>query len=363
MSNEQQNFNFLLQGIDTLEVCYYLSATDNILLDYADLIAKRDALKLHRGRACKVIQLGSEEFLLSNHGTNTGHSLFMENQVFEVAFGEFIQPNFLVKFRCAPLWHDGFEVLHQRFLAWVASIGMCQSKPEVISRLDFAFDYQIPQVDFNIENFVSTAENDKQYRKHRKNQTFDFGAGDVKIRIYNKSDEIRDESGKIWFHKLWDDVSENVWRIEWQLRKEALRPIGIKTLDDLKARQGDLLRNLATGHTTLRVKQETEDRRSWPLHPLWTDYLDRIALMPALGIIKEYDNSLVLDERLLRCLISMYGYMKRIAAIQCIKHDIEKVDLSVALLFLRGELFKLHDRLVWEDGVNQRVKEMRFGHE
>jgi hypothetical protein len=364
MSNNQSDFRFLLHGIDTIEVSYYLDAVQGYEgLDFTSLLAKRDALKASKGRFYASVQLGCENFLLSNHGTNTGHSLFMENEFFEVALGEFIRPNFYVKFRCGRLWHEGIDALHARFLAWADSIGMYPSRRELVSRVDLAFDYQIPHVDFDLENFVSSADADKLYRRYGKNQTFDFGAGDVKLRVYNKSDEIRDKSGKVWFYKLWDNVTENVWRIEWQLRKEGLRPIGIKTLNDLKERQGDLLLNLATSHTSLRIKGETNDRKAWALHPLWSDYLDRVARLPALGVVRDYDPDIVLDERLLRCLISMYGYMKRIAAIQCVKRDLESVDLGVALLFMREKLFKLHDRIVWEDGVKQRAQQMRFGHE
>ncbi|MBN8531021.1 MAG: hypothetical protein J0L97_04060 [Alphaproteobacteria bacterium] len=114
-----------------------------------------------------------------------------------------------------------------------------------LSRVDAAFDYEIPQIDFDEDSFVSQAVKDKQYRKNRKVQTFNFGSGDVVLRIYNKSAEISESSGKIWLHNLWGGICEHVWRIEWQVRKKMLRGLGIICLEDLAERQGDLLRRLA----------------------------------------------------------------------------------------------------------------------
>jgi hypothetical protein len=70
--------------------------------------------------------------------------------------------------------------------------------------VDFAFDYLISQVDFDMDSFHTVAVTDRQHRKRRKYQTFDFGSGDTKLRVYNKSDEIKDASGKVWFYPIWE---------------------------------------------------------------------------------------------------------------------------------------------------------------
>ena len=205
MSHEQDEpFKYLASGIDTAEVCYSLRAEGKSGLDFSALIADRDALRQKKGKATKVAHLGCEEFLLSNHGTSAGYSLFMENQAFQVAFGEFIQPNFHVKYLSQALWHEGLSNLHMRFLKWAASVGFHPFKPESISRVDFAFDYLIPHVDFDMDSFNTVAVTDRQHRKRGKYQTFDFGSGDTKLRVYNKSDEIKDASGKVWFYPIWE---------------------------------------------------------------------------------------------------------------------------------------------------------------
>ena len=47
-------------------------------------------------------------------------------------------------------------------------------------------------------------------------------------------------------------MEQDVWRIEWQIRKDQLRKLGILSFESLNERQGDLLRLLTKEHTTLR---------------------------------------------------------------------------------------------------------------
>ncbi|MDD3183461.1 MAG: hypothetical protein PHD48_11765 [Alphaproteobacteria bacterium] len=353
-------FRFLASGIDTLEVCYYLRAVVKSDLDFTALVAERDALRRQKGKATKVVALGCEEFLLSNHGTNSGYSLFMENKSFQVAFGEFIQPNFHVRFPASALWHEGWEACHDRFRKWAASVGLRPYKAESVSRVDFAADYLIPQVDFSLENFSSAAKTDRLHRSMGVNQTFDFGSGDVKMRFYNKSDEIREASGKTWFYPIWGGETDHVWRIEWQFRKARLQQMGIRTLDDLRDRQGDLLRRHASDHTSLRVKDAMKPIKDCPLHPLWQDYLHRIEQMPAVGVVRELDEAGVSEERFLRLLIIVLGYLKRVGALHAVKMNLKTISLADVLLLLRVRLHALYDPLDWEDGVAQRMREMGF---
>lgn len=55
---------------------------------------------------------------------------------------------------------------------------------------------------------------------------FSFGRGEVAARMYDKTREIR-TGGKLWFHAVWRaggaDPEAPVWRLEFQLRGEALR--------------------------------------------------------------------------------------------------------------------------------------------
>ncbi len=353
-------FQLLLSGHDTIECAYYLALDVDCLLDYERLAVEKETLRLSKSRKPTLIKLGSEEFMLAGHGTGSGYPFLMENDSFSIQFGEFNNPSFFVTFRSIALWHQSAQGLHERFLAWAASVGLRAFKPEKLSRVDFTFDYHLPEIDFDEDNFVSSFAKDNQHRKHGKIQTFRLGEGDLGLRVYNKCDEIQESSAKTWFYDLWGRDAD-VWRIEWQVRKEWLKTIGIRTFEDLKERQGDLLRVLVNDHTTLRIKTDDSNRSRWPVHPLWQDLQTHAAQMEGLGVVRELDVPAMLDERMMRITISLYGYMKRIAAIYSLKGNTTAASLNQARAHLAVNLQHIHDPLTWETDVERRMTEMRLG--
>lgn len=349
----------LLSGIDTAEAAYYMAPSFGGSFDYAQLLALREELRSAKVRRPKAVMLGNEEFLLQPNGTSSGYPLLLENDWVSVQTGEFNKPNFFVTFRSFALWHVGLQSLHRRFLSWAASVGLVPYQSERLSRVDFTFDYALPALDFDEDNFVSQAVKDTQFRKNGKVQTFKYGEGDVVLRQYNKVDEINEKSHKTWFFTLWGQ-DKDVWRTEWQVRKPWLRRFGIRSVDDLMERQGDLLRVLVHDHTTLRIKTADSNRARWPLHPLWADLQARVNAMPGLGIVREIDPEAQLLEREMRLAISVYGYLKRLGAIQCVKQRHPKIRFEDALAVLGKKLTRVHDELTWENDVHRRYDEIRL---
>ena len=357
---EAQSFRLLLPGHDTIECAYYLGARANCTFDYARLAVEKELLRASKSRRPTLIRFGSEEFLLASHGTGSGYPFLLENGLFSIQCGEFNKPSFFVTYRSFALWQYGAQRMHERFLAWAASVGLMAYQPERLRRVDFTFDYYLPAIDFDEDCFVSAADKDNQHRKNRKVQTFSFGAGDVMLRLYNKVDEIAESSAKTWFFDLWG-IEEDVWRIEWQVIKPWLRRFGIKTFADLLERQGDLLRILVNEHTTLRVPNGDSNRSRWPLHPLWADLIERVNALDGLGIVRECDPQALLDERLMRLGVSVYGYMKRLAAIHGLQRGYGEVGLEETKERLGRLLNRVHDPLSWEGDVQRRMDEMRLG--
>lgn len=350
----------LLSGHDTIECAYYLARSEGCLLDYERLAVEKEIMRQSKSRKPTLIKLGSEEFMLAGHGTSSGYSFLIENDAFSIQFGEFNDPPFFVTYRSIALWHFGALGMHERFLAWAASVGMRPYRQEKLSRVDFTLDYHLPVIDFDEDSFVTNFSKDNRHRKDRKVQTFKFGEGDLGLKIYNKCDEIKESSFKTWFYDLWG-MDKEVWRIEWLVRKEWLRRLGIRTYEDLRERQGDLLRVLVNDHTTLRIKTEDSNRSRWPLHPLWQDLQERASQMEGLGVVRELDAPALLDERMMRITISLYGYMKRIAAIYSLHGNTPAVSLKQARAHLAVAMEHIHDPLTWETDVERRMTEMRLG--
>lgn len=350
----------LIHGFDTLEVCYYLRPSKGCQLDFENLAMIKDAMRNSKTRDPIPITLGSTDFLLSSHGTARGYPFLIANSECSIEFGEFNHPSFFVTFRSIALWHKGIQRLHAEFLAWVQNLGLYIYQEETLTRVDFTFDYHLPEVDFDEDSFVSLAAKDCQYRKDGKVQTFKFGESDVVLRFYNKIDEIHESSQKTWMFPLWG-VEENVWRIEWQVRKDPLRRFGIRTLQDLQDGAGDILRYLAGEHDTLRIQSSDSNKSRWPLHPLWLDVQAQIRSFNAQGVYRELDGAAIIDERLTRMAISVYGYLKRVGAIQSLQTDASDISFQQAFSKLQSMVASVHDPLSWKVDVQKRASQMRLG--
>src|SRR5450755_4403246 len=212
----------LLSGLDTVECAYYLRECLGCGFDFADLAAKREAMRVAKKREPVVVNIGGKEFLLGRGGTQSGYPLVLNNSEQTIQCGEFNSPSFFVTYRSDALWHKGAKQLHGEFVNWANELRFKEARPEGVSRVDFAFDFELPAVDFDEDCFVTLTSKDAQHRKDRRVQTFRFGEGDIVLRVYDKSAEIREASAKTWFYALWGGVTENVWRVEFQVRKEVL---------------------------------------------------------------------------------------------------------------------------------------------
>jgi hypothetical protein len=357
---EQGAYKLLLHGIDTLQCAYYLTPPSPKHLDFRSLAAIKEQLRIGKAREPRAVVLGGAEFFLYPYGSSSGYPFVLSNEDFKIELGEFNNPSCFVTYRSQGLWRQSAMTLHDQFLAWAKSIGCGMQQPESLSRLDFCFDYSLNNRDFDADSFVSLSDKDSQHRENGNIQTFTLGKGDVVLRVYDKIAEIRQQSAKVWFHELWGQ-DDHVWRIEWQVRKPILKAFMIRTFQDLQERQGALLNFLAESHDTLRVRTEDTNRSRWPLHPLWIDLQQRIAVLDSLENKRTDGKDLVLDERLMRLTISIYGYLKRIAAVSCVQEEQEMMSEEEAYQLLGNRLRRLFDPLSWKADVRKRMKAIELG--
>jgi len=354
--------SFLLHGYDTIQCAYYLMpGVYGDYIDFSALAVEKEKLRKAKTKELKVIKMAGMDFLLHPYGSSSGFPFVISNQFFKIEFGEFNVPSFYVTYPSQALWTYGAKALHDKFMQWTKGVRLTQYKPEGLSRVDYSFDYHLPEIDFDEDSFVSVASKDSQHRQDGKVQTFTLGRDDVVLRVYNKTAEIEQQSAKVWFRNLWGGVVEDVWRIEWQTRKDALRRFGITTFDDLFDHVGDLLRFLATEHTTLRTKGTDSNRSRWAVHPLWTELTQQIEQLNSLGTRKTETEPAILEERLMRSAISVYGYIKRIAAIRCLQNDEPMMSKDQAVSVLADMLKRVHDPRTWHAEVEKRMSEMRLG--
>lgn len=351
----------LLSGLDTVECAYYLREGLGCTFDFEGLSTKREALRASKRRDPFVVSIGGKEFLLGRGGTASGYPLVLGNAEQTIQCGQFNSPSFFVTYRSDALWHKGALWLHEEFKAWAHGLRFNHGREEGLSRVDFAFDFELPNVDFDEDSFVTLASKDAQHRRDRKVQTFRFGEGDIVLRVYDKSAEIEEASAKTWFHGLWGGVKANVWRVEFQVRKDVLKRFGVRTFQDLFSGCGDVLRYLVHEHTTLRVRSDDSNRSRWPLHSLWALLQSHVATLPAQGVVREVDADARLMEQLMRLAVSVEGYVKRSAAIECVRRGGELLSHEAAMQEFNAVLRKVHDPLTWRTDVLKRADEIRLG--
>lgn len=348
----------LLWGLDSLYVSFFLE-TSTCAIDWDDLAYRKEQLRNRKSEFSEV-RLGTEAFALHAAGKKP-YTYVLSNRAFEVRLAELMQPSCHVQFLSEALWTIGLDALLTRVVAWSDSLKLTWLRPELVARADWAFDYHLPQIDFDTESFVSRSTKDATHREHGKAQTFRFGQGDIVVRVYDKSAEIEQQSGKVWFHELWGRKDE-VWRVEFQVRGERLKRAGIRTFEDLRDCQNDLLRELAQHHTTLRQRSQDSNRSRWPLHPLWQQLQADIAALPQTGLVEAIDPANTLRWREHKQCQSVYGILKGLAALDALIHRRkEPLSLQKILERLPDHLVMEHSEQLWKADVTQRTTAHRLG--
>ena len=350
----------LLRGLDTVQCAYYLATGTARGIDFEELWVQREALRHAKVREALPVRIGKGEFLLQPYGSSSGYPLVLTNDRLKIECGEFNNPSFFVTFRSEALWSISAWQLHREFNEWATDLGLVAAQSESLSRVDFCFDYHLPEVDFDEDHFVTRATKDSRHRSRGEVQTFTFGKGDVVLRVYDKVAEIREQSGKVWFFELWGRDSE-VWRIEWQVRKPVLKRFGIRTFDDLQAQMRDVLSYLALEHDTLRVPQEDSNRSRWPLHRLWLDLKGQIDQIEGLGVHKVEPREAAIREQIERVGIALYGYHKKLAALCGVLRHEERVTVEEAMEEAGKLIQRLHNPFSWRVDVEKRIAAMRLG--
>lgn len=154
----------LISGLDTIQAAYYLRPHFNGAFEFEPLMVARERLRADKSRKGELLSIGGESFLLQGYGSKSGYPLVLDHVDFTVECGEFNNPSFFVTYRSKALWEKGAKVLHEFFVSWAESAGLLVIRREKLSRVDFAFDYELPAPDFDSDSVVSLSAKDAQYR-------------------------------------------------------------------------------------------------------------------------------------------------------------------------------------------------------
>jgi hypothetical protein len=175
------------------------------------------------------------------------------------------------------LSHAGIEKAEEVLRHIVNSLGVV-NEPANISRVDlfadFCADYAMDAFE-PLRDWVTRVETMSLHYSYGHFSGWSFGSGgDIVARLYDKTLEIEKKSHKFYLHDLWNaagwDGTSQVWRMEFEAKRNALVSLQLPKLAHLLPNQAALWRYLTENWLRLTVPTETDTNRArWANHPLW----------------------------------------------------------------------------------------------
>lgn len=156
------------------------------------------------------------------------------------------RPSVMAEVRSEALWRIGAEAAAKLCCSVLRGQGAAIRwvKP---SRVDLCADVLMPESLWDaglLKCAVMRASRSDTYRQHNILTGFTFGKGAVSARVYDKPAEIRARSQKEWMFGVWglEGVPSGcrIIRVEFQVRRDALREMALNDMDALLAGHGRL---------------------------------------------------------------------------------------------------------------------------
>lgn len=245
----------IIKGVDTLEfgldIIDYKKEFKPFLIEFKELKEEGQSLgkelDITLNNLMLVVGLTGMRFYAYRLTCNDFIIAFAQKTTLE-------NPPVRVKFKSGFIWSYGYIGAYDKFLEWYSCFPGEIEKSR-ISRLDICIDTD--EVEFNEDDknkFITRAKSktthfiSDEHSTGRKFTGFTIGKGNpILARIYNKSEEIKIK-GKEWFKAIWLengwDGIKDIWRIEFQLRRKALKELGIDKVEDFRSNEDGLYRYL-----------------------------------------------------------------------------------------------------------------------
>lgn len=175
------------------------------------------------------------------------------------------------------LSHAGIEKAEEGLRYIVNTLGMV-NEPANISRVDmyadFCADCEMDAFE-PLRDWVTRVETMSLHYSYGRFSGWSFGSGgDIVARLYDKTLEVEKKSHKFYLHELWKaagwDGDSQVWRMEFEAKRNALVSLQLPKLSHLLPNQAALWRYLTENWLRLTVPTESDSNRArWNNHPLW----------------------------------------------------------------------------------------------
>ena len=272
-----EEFKFLLCGMDSLDLGIYVVWGSNWKRRLQSLNKKKQEARAKGGL---LVRMPSGRIcIFKPGGKGANYRFHLQFEAYNLFIGKAARPgsspNVYLSINAKTLWLNGVETV----VCWIKedlkAIGGGRIQFIQVSRVDLCADFWIPG-GFSYEFLMShkVTRNDKGKLFLDKNDLQTFYVADAKspiqLRMYNKGLEVKQGGTKLWFLDLWKrESTEDIWRVEFQVRRPALKQFGINSLDDLKEKQAGLWNYLTSKWFTLRFPDNDKAERR-TIHPIWS---------------------------------------------------------------------------------------------
>lgn len=164
---------------------------------------------------------------------------------------------------------QSLKYTYLQLLRWLAYLGGNVQK-EVVTRIDLACDcLGVPLSALDIhsqDSIVTKANHFAAFWENRKQTGIQIGKSSITCRIYDKIQEMKSnvsEHKETFFRELWQYDGPNVTRVEFQLRREALREMSDEgSFEEIEAILNRIWRYLTEEWLELKARPLTDSERN-----------------------------------------------------------------------------------------------------
>ena len=272
----EYNTKRLRTGIDSIYLSYQGDLTEESALRLTEL-KKLAQSNDPNAVALAQIDINKHIFEVKDRGRHPFAFILNDNwyRIELAKLGAIRTPLAHVQVSSELLTQQGVEKSVSELNNIVNKLGILTDSPAV-SRLDLCVDFvtDYPLSDISDSDWVTRAKTMDRYTVKRRFSGWVIGVGgNIIARLYNKSLEMQ-KTPRPYLEKRhrecgWDGVSD-VWRLEFQFRREALRELGITSFSSLSESLAGLWRYATTDWLRLIIPSETDLTQSrWTEACVW----------------------------------------------------------------------------------------------
>ncbi|MCE5275779.1 MAG: hypothetical protein LLG43_11670 [Deltaproteobacteria bacterium] len=237
------DYQILSSGIDTFYLSLDVTWNNEDIFNYLETLKEEAKISDKEVSGIFKTNDGSQEwiFIIKPHGSK-GFAFILISKDYTLKIGKWLKPqsrpNILVEIRSETLWRMGTKAAVEWMIRLITGIG-ASIKSIKPSRVDFCVDIVLPAEMWTEEIKDYAVTRAKKKDTHDDGAAFtgiSIGRGSILARIYDKGKEIN-LSKKPWMLDVWGideiPIDKRIVRVENQLRREALKSLGIEKLEDL----------------------------------------------------------------------------------------------------------------------------------